>query len=120
HWSPGVGGPITGKGFVLNAFRHHWNTHMVVRSLSSGCFRAQRLSASLEYSHGVTVDYQLGFKCSTPFGIIGILTVPRIKLRCLGFMCSTPFGIIGILTGTATAVTFQFKSAQRLSASLNR
>src|SRR5690242_2664954 len=79
--------------------------------------------------------------CSTPFGIIGILTPEFIKAVTFGRRCSTPFGIIGILTtfNTETAdsdnivlnafrhhrnshtlphsLNLTFWSAQRLSAS---
>ena len=60
---------------VLNAFRHHRNSHNNVELF--GIFDGM---------------------CSTPFGIIGILTL-RCVLPCLSDIgCSTPFGIIGILT----------------------
>jgi len=106
---------------VLNAFRHHWNSHM--RSATTGRRKAM---------------------CSTPFGIIGIHTATwPAKATRTRWPCSTPFGIIGIHTRKAGAVwrtahgrvlnafrhhwnshslqAFSFhpsSSAQRLSASL--
>ncbi len=80
-------------------------------------------------------------QCSTPFGIIGILTFPAWPVRRLvdcaqrlsassefsrnkrrtvfdsGGGCSTPFGIIGILTVTPSTASLTLSSAQRLSAS---
>src|SRR6266436_3372103 len=57
--------------------------------------------------------------CSTPFGIIGILTSVR-RCNCWSRFvgCSTPFGIIGILTPVYYAgVWSHSECAQRLSAS---
>src|SRR5438034_3790271 len=67
--------------------------------------RAQRLSASSEFSPSLSFLAKRALKCSTPFGIIGILTNQRLSKegRCLG--CSTPFGIIGILTVQALRET---------------
>ncbi len=90
---------------MLNAFRHHRNSHDIITDGDDGLHM-----------------------CSTPFGIIGILTctVRRMKSEipvlnafrhhrnshifmgmwwCMGLMCSTPFGIIGILTGAWMAST---------------
>src|SRR5213078_3900957 len=56
--------------------------------------------------------------CSTPFGIIGILTTVDNADRFLADLCSTPFGIIGILTlSTPCCARFHIRCAQRLSAS---
>ncbi|MCU1263780.1 MAG: hypothetical protein JWM21_98, partial [Acidobacteria bacterium] len=63
---------------VLNAFRHHRNSH------------SQRTLVALSLS-----------RCSTPFGIIGILTFVAWHRTIRPFLCSTPFGIIGILTRSA-------------------
>src|SRR3990172_7925176 len=85
--------------FVLNAFRHHRNSHaggehafffpvspqrlsasseFSRRSLvfwaSSVAPRAQRLSASSEFSRANMGHNPASHPCSTPFGIIGILT----------------------------------------------
>src|SRR6185312_11978856 len=86
---------------VLNAFRHHWNSHSLFqpRKLPTPC--AQRLSASLEFtlfriflivsqrlvlnafrhhwnSHALPVTLFTSIVlCSTPFGIIGIHTLSR-------------------------------------------
>jgi hypothetical protein len=103
---------------VLNAFRHHRNCH-----------------------GGTSANKTLNIVCSTPFGIIGILTHHQrleklersvlnafrhslefsrdsgVRLIALRAACSTPFGIIGILTlrrDDASDVLFR---AQRLSAS---
>ncbi len=102
---------------MLNAFRHHRNSH----------FAACRMRRTMS-------------KCSTPFGIIGILT-DRLNIflfanRVLNAfrhhrnshpllsshfyrpcMCSTPFGIIGILTLKWSPRLSRFSRAQRLSAS---
>src|ERR1700730_3340429 len=55
--------------------------------------------------------------CSTPFGIIGILTVPGPERSNSLIKCSTPFGIIGILTGIGGEAIHTRSGAQRLSAS---
>ena len=63
-------------GDVLNAFRHHWNSHnRFERSKGNDSLRAQRLSASLEFprTRGKLV-MAIPLECSTPFGIIGIPT----------------------------------------------
>src|SRR5712692_1347137 len=60
---------------VLNAFRHHRNSHL---------YRGQ--------------GFPDNYMCSTPFGIIGILTRVDRTGSARRFKCSTPFGIIGILT----------------------
>ena len=135
--------PQSRSAAVLNAFRHHWNSHWSIPrtspSLSSG---AQRLSASLEFSPGMTGMELRAYGCSTPFGIIGILTayieswMPVItcvlnafrhhwnshsmrqgRRECL-LLCSTPFGIIGILTQVRAGYVSLETCAQRLSASL--
>src|SRR5258705_13051541 len=59
---------------------------------------AQRLSASSEFSLFKEVDHwYFSGLCSTPFGIIGILTFRTLSLG-IRSLCSTPFAIIGILT----------------------
>src|ERR1700741_1809206 len=69
-------------------------------------FRAQRLSASSDFSLPQTVDVTFHLiECSTPFGIIGILTLENNYLESAGIECSTPFGIIGILTLFHCSVT---------------
>src|SRR5439155_11728095 len=70
--------------------------------------RAQRLSASSEFSPSLSFLAKRALKCSTPFGIIGILTNQRVSKEGRFLGCSTPFGIIGILT------------APRLSVMMNR
>ena len=80
---------------VLNAFRHHRNSHR--------CGRESRES--------------FWSWCSTPFGIIGILTVKVAVHREVVHQCSTPFGIIGILTSLPRPTTYINQRAQRLSAS---
>ena len=105
---------------VLNAFRHHRNSH------------AAGLKA-----------YVSSVQCSTPFGIIGILTrrqnehpsssspvlnafrhhwnshIQSKANRLLFWIrrCSTPFGIIGILTPMPIFGSTTVARAQRLSAS---
>jgi len=44
--------------------------------------------------------------CSTPFGIIGILTASADRLLRGVQGCSTPFGIIGILTALVPTTLF--------------
>ena len=89
---------------VLNAFRHHRNSHIsLARAGISSWGSAQRLSASSEFSRAVCVCVVLRSLslCSTPFGIIGILTnLLTDMLSDEVGLCSTPFGIIGILTFT--------------------
>ena len=80
--------------FVLNAFRHHRNSHSRESVLVVSCFA-----------------------CSTPFGIIGILTICQKESQKVENGCSTPFGIIGILTSGTFTTTAANESAQRLSAS---
>ncbi len=77
---------------MLNAFRHHRNSHLQERFVLNA-FRHHRNSHVLL---GAAV-YVLGL-CSTPFGIIGILTDSRVQKSVVVLLCSTPFGIIGILT----------------------
>src|SRR2546427_624020 len=55
--------------------------------------------------------------CSTPFGIIGILTPATEIYQVSPLRCSTPFGIIGILTLSTKPHERSDLSAQRLSAS---
>ncbi len=137
--------------FVLNAFRHHRNSHYLFFERRAHCLRcstpfgiigiltgdtavvylnrkfsaqrlsassefslnargpqqselqgAQRLSASSEFSQTYREVRRLNYLCSTPFGIIGILTLVVAKQYNLNPLCSTPFGIIGILTPTNT------------------
>src|ERR1700674_2398752 len=59
---------------VLNAFRHHWNSHAAMSTLYEETCGAQRLSASLEFSPFLVNNFGATFLCSTPFGIIGIPT----------------------------------------------
>src|SRR5207249_806257 len=85
---------------VLNAFRHHRNSHTRARP----AFRtldlcAQRLSASSEFSPQKSRRARRSrSRCSTPFGIIGILALSIMRHAVFVISCSTPFGIIGILT----------------------
>jgi len=66
---------------VLNAFRHHRNSHTLNGIQWDGGSRAQRLSASSEFSLA-WMDFRNGvWECSTPFGIIGILTPTRVRVR---------------------------------------
>jgi len=61
---------------VLNAFRHHRNSHTKrLKPATPVPLRAQRLSASSEFSLICFAQDAIHFDgCSTPFGIIGILT----------------------------------------------
>src|SRR6266511_456134 len=92
--------------------------------------RAQRLSASSEFSPGNSSwSCSAVSRCSTPFGIIGILTPlvdnPNALAACAQRLsassefsprsfeyagekikCSTPFGIIGILTHQTNPETY--------------
>src|SRR5688572_1191639 len=63
-----------GKTIVLNAFRHHRNSHMSATICNQRGSGAQRLSASSEFSHTAPPLETTLYSCSTPFGIIGILT----------------------------------------------
>ncbi len=48
-------------GYVLNAFRHHWNLHLSrCQSFASRSYGAQRLSASLESSQEREKDKKKG------------------------------------------------------------
>ncbi len=84
---------------VLNAFRHHRNSHPRNCLLPFRKTCAQRLSASSEFSR-----VSLGtMACSTM--VLNAFrhhrnshTSPR-QLQASQSKCSTPFGIIGILTG---------------------
>src|SRR5206468_3881609 len=78
----------------LNAFRHHRNSH------SNSIYNGNNHS-----------------KCSTPFGIIGILTLRTPPHRRRHFWCSTPFGIIGILTRPSHPTRKKSLCAQSLSSS---
>ena len=117
---------------VLNAFRHHRNSHTVSDNAEDLPISAQRLSASLEFSQdGSLTRLSITKLCSTPFGIIGILTsmlhekplddhvvlnafrhhrnshaYERVKQNRPGNSCSTPFGIIGILTALVPTLLF--------------
>ena len=104
--------------------------------------RAQRLSASSEFTQDVGAFISADRTCSTPFGIIGIHTKTTVsKIPPFGtcstpfgiigihthakgtahegsdLECSTPFGIIGIHTDLPLAAIFLLLCAQRLSAS---
>ena len=78
---------------------------------------AQRLSASSEFSRVLYTSLDTGKMCSTPFGIIGILTKSNLNSRLNFLLCSTPFGIIGILTLRKRMSVGAGGCAQRLSAS---
>ena len=72
----GTRGATSSGPFVLNAFRHHGNSHPNSRrSTLRFLISAQRLSASWEFSPSRTVSSRTNSACSTPFGIMGILTV---------------------------------------------
>src|SRR6185312_5509836 len=64
---------------VLNAFRHHRNSHVQLAAVRGDAFQsAQRLSASLEFTrYEEGSERPTGIRCSTPFGIIGIHTSDR-------------------------------------------
>ncbi len=64
------------KRCVLNAFRHHRNSHASMIGPVALSLSAQRLSASSEFSHTELGWLDGDAECSTPFGIIGILTSP--------------------------------------------
>ena len=107
---------------VLNAFRHHRNSHgsSFPNRTCPSC--AQRLSASSEFaplfwcgvpqqplvlnafrhhrnSHAEFMHQpRVSLVCSTPFGIIGIRTNKLRQAAPAHDLCSTPFGIIGIRT----------------------
>ena len=84
---------------VLNAFRHHWNLHVLGNWRSNG-----RLNVLNAFRHHWNLHacfhrlVCLMHRCSTPFGIIGIFTSLRSVLTSPADGCSTPFGIIGIFT----------------------
>ena len=83
---------------VLNAFRHHRNSHCIPPRFADDYFQcstpfgiigirtgvqvffynspfcAQRLSASSEFALSAVVSRLIRLRCSTPFGIIGIRT----------------------------------------------
>src|SRR5437773_11402032 len=82
-------------GFVLNAFRHHRNSHCTTSArfmegiLVLNAFRHHRNS----HTAGVPPASSSSFLCSTPFGIIGILTpFDRYKTHS-SLSCATPFCI---------------------------
>ncbi len=103
---------------MLNAFRHHRNSHITKWTTPLARMDgAQRLSASSEFSHLPSRALCSNYTCSTPFGIIGILTKARVKPNIIISTCSTPFGIIGILTEYSHTFPPASSSAQRLSAS---
>ena len=127
---------------VLNAFRHHRNSHRWLLNSEEKRFCAQRLSASSEFAPATSVTapspssgaqrlsassefaqlqdsvFNASFiKCSTPFGIIGIRTSDLADIRDAGDLCSTPFGIIGIRTSDSAISETSRICAQRLSAS---
>ena len=79
---------------MLNAFRHLRNCHPRGKG------------------HQVTLQ-----KCSTPFGIYGIVTSPLVAPPIAMLRCSTPFGIYGIVTTDLCRIAQLWSSAQRLSAS---
>ena len=103
---------------VLNAFRHHRNSHTLTqgeRVHSSAC--AQRLSASSEFSRS------FHRQCSRYSRVLNAFrhhrnshTGNRTKVQA-AIECSTPFGIIGILTRGECRSETSLNRAQRLSAS---
>jgi len=104
---------------VLNAFRHHWNSHPYLttsRTVPQSVLNAFRHHWN---SHGaVACKPRRDRTCSTPFGIIGIHTGRHPDAPLLLSACSTPFGIIGIHTSSNESRTSKASGAQRLSASL--
>jgi len=104
---------------VLNAFRHHWNSHSLFqpRKLPTPC--AQRLSASLEFTLFrifLIVSQRLVLNAFRHHWNSHALPVTLFTSIVL---CSTPFGIIGIHTHKAAGFAiYPTNCAQRLSASL--
>jgi len=148
HWNSH--GPLTyvpgEDSLVLNAFRHHWNSHRVAtpKAACIGC-RAQRLSASLEFTLGRRRNCGTGFHVLNAFRhhwnshdsqllnvqapIPQVLNAFRHHWNSHGRWgwsmwdekgtCSTPFGIIGIHTSfLSRSLIVPSLCAQRLSASL--
>jgi len=104
--------------FVLNAFRHHRNSHTPTRDpIARFGQRAQRLSASSEFAP----DSDSRGGPNHP--VLNAFRHHRNSHDCLNWMeahhypCSTPFGIIGIRTHQRHILISGDASAQRLSAS---
>ncbi len=82
EFSPGFAPRPSLKALVLNAFRHHRNSHLLDLQGSSGmglvlnAFRHHRNSHLRE-----TDALRFELRCSTPFGIIGILTRAEMSSR---------------------------------------
>src|ERR1051325_4819732 len=73
---PNTPAATTADTQVLNAFRHHRKTHSERIKGTVKWFSAQRLSASSEDSQlKLTLRKATERECSTPFGIIGRLTL---------------------------------------------
>src|SRR6266498_1601208 len=63
-----------------------------VRIIAACFIGAQRLSASSEFSHSRLAETMSSFSsCSTPFGIIGILTCPLPFALCLFLLVLNAF-----------------------------
>src|SRR6266436_2328761 len=119
EFSLGIAQPPLTLLEVLNAFRHHRNSHRFANSDTSTsvvrCSTPFGIIGILTYLFR-KMDRRV-IECSTPFGIIGILTFKRAFWRSSFLLCSTPFGIIGILTPLTLAQRRDLICAQRLSAS---
>ena len=80
---------------------------------------AQRLSASMESSlDASSICVTVISRCSTPFGINGIITFAMKNAPFSSSLCSTPFGINGIITFSMLFFSATTPGAQRLSASM--
>ena len=105
---------------VLNAFRHHWNSHSVLIRMITGSAtgRAQRLSASLEFAHAPkTITRPTKALCSTPFGIMEFALEKDAAARGRDSVLNA-FRHHGIRTSIQAPIVFIAACAQRLSASL--
>src|SRR5438270_26805 len=102
---------------VLNAFRHHRNSHnrAVASRPRPSC--AQRLLALSDFS--LMLQFFFFFICCllNPFRHHRNSHQTPYSSPIFFNLCSTPFGIIGILTRLAGGVLLLKVSAQRLSAS---
>ena len=102
----GIYGIVTKSGHSIRpstrcAQRLSASTELSPASCSEECDTlvcAQRLSASTELSLEQLIVCPVLVKCSTPFGIYGIVTVSAVNSKSSSQMCSTPFGIYGIVT----------------------